>query len=332
SAVFTGSKTGITYGATLTLPKVNKPCPAVVIVSGTGKQNRDGAMAGHKLFLTIANYLSNHGIAVLRVDDRGTGKTTGVYETATTADFADDALSAVDYLKTITGINPNKIGLLGHSEGGAAISIAAANSTDVKFLVSVAGLATNGLEAQILQNEALVNSAPIPDYDKKRFNQVDSLMFKTALQYADADDMEKHLMDTFEVWRKKDSVYFQTLHVQFDHFRFPIYSWSKTAAGPWYRYFIKYDAAKFLTRVKVPILALNGDKDLMVAYKQNLDNWKKYPEMGGNKDVTTVVMPGLNHLFLPCVKCNLQEYPEIKSDFSPDALKIISDWITKKFN
>lgn len=330
SVTFTNGDKSISFGATLTLPNAKVACPAVVIVSGTGKQDRDGTMAGHKMFATIADYLSSRGIAVLRIDDRGAGKTTGVYETATTGDFAEDALAAVHYLHSRPEINPAKIGLLGHSEGGAAISIAAAKSSDVKFLISIAGLATNGFEAQILQNEAMVNAATLPAYDRKRYNEVDSLMFKTALQYADSAQMEKQLMDTYEQWRKKDSVYFKTLNVQFDHFRFPIYSWSKTATGAWYRYFIKYDPANYLTKVKVPILAINGDKDIMVAYKQNLDNWKKYPAIGGNHKVTTVVLPGINHLFQHCKTCSTQEYAQLNETFDPEALGIIINWLDKQ--
>lgn len=329
---FKNADKSITFGGTLTLPAGLKHFATVVIVSGTGKQTRDGDMAGHKEFVTIADSLSKNGIAVLRTDDRGTGQTTGVYETATTGDFGDDALAAINYLRTRPEIDSAKIGLVGHSEGGAAIAIAAAKSNKVKFLVSLSGLATNGYESLLKQNEDIVNSAPIPDYDKKRYNDVNSLMFGVAHQYADSTNMEAKLNEAYTVWKRKDSIYFNTLNVQFDHFRYPIYSWSKSAVGPWYRYFLKYDAQKTMLRIRVPVLALNGDKDLMVAYKENLENWKKFPATGGNTDVTTHVMPGLNHLFLPCVKCTTEEYREIKSDFSPEALNIILTWIEKRFN
>jgi alpha-beta hydrolase superfamily lysophospholipase len=329
---FQNADHSITFGGTLTLPSRLEHFATVVIVSGTGKQNRDGEMAGHKEFATIADSLSDNGIAVLRTDDRGTGLTTGVYETATTGDFGDDAIAAINYLRTRPEIDSSKIGLMGHSEGGAAIAIAAAKSDKVKFLVSLSGLAMSGYESLLRQNEDIVNSAQLPDYDKKRYNDVNSLMFGVAHQYADSTNMEVKLNEAYNVWKKKDSIYFNTLNVQFDHFRYPIYSWTKSAVGPWYRYFLMYDAQKTMSKIKVPILALNGDKDLMVAYKENLDNWKKFPEGGGNTDVTTYAMPGLNHLFLPCIKCTTDEYSEIKSDFSPEALQIITAWIKKRFN
>ena len=317
----------IMFAGTLTMPDGIKEATAVVLVSGTGKQDRNGNMAGHPIFAQIADHLSMHGFAVLRLDDRGTGKTTGVYETSTTGDFADDALTAVHYLKAIKGINSKKIGLLGHSEGGAAISIAAAKSKDVAFLVSVAGLAMSGYDAQIRQNEDIVNASTLPDYDKKRSNEINGLMFKTALKYADSDSLGTVLNKTYAVWKVKDDAYFKTLNIAFDHFRFPIYSYANNAVQPWYRYFIKYNAAKTIAKIHVPILALNGDKDLMVAGEQNLANWKNYSAAGGNRKVRTVLLSGLNHLFLPCNACTIAEYPKIKAGFSQRALGIITSWM-----
>lgn len=318
----------IQFAGTLSMPEgTKKKCPAVVIVSGSYKQDRDGMMAGHPLFKQIADYLSSRGIAVLRLDDRGTGKTTGVYETSTTGDFADDALRAIQYLKGINGINPKKIGLLGHSEGAAASAIAASKSRDVAFIVSVAGLATSGYESLIQQNEDIVNASPLPEYDKKRSNEINGLMFKVAFKYADSDSLENKLNTTYNEWKVKDDAYFKTLNIEFDHFRFPVYSYVNYAIGPWYRYFVKYDAPKTVGSVKVPILALNGDKDLMVSGKSNLENWKKYAAAGGNHKVETHLLPGLNHLFLPCVSCTTQEYSSIKASFSLEALNIIGNWI-----
>ncbi|BAV05390.1 hypothetical protein SAMN05421788_105156 [Filimonas lacunae] len=331
SVRFANGDKSVSFGGTLSLPVTGKPCAAVVILSGTGPQNQDGDMGGHKMFSTIAHYLGERGIAVLRVDDRGVGSTTGEYATATTGDFAADALAAVAYLKTRKEIDAVKIGLMGHSEGGAAMCIAAAQSSDVHFLVGLAGLAMGGYDSQIKQNEDIVNGSALPDYDKKRSNEIDSLMFRTALQYADSANMEAKLLETYFTWKHKDSIYFESLHIEFDHFRFPYYSYIAKAIGPWYRYFISYNAAKVMAQVKVPVLALNGDKDILVACKENLENWKQYIAAGGNHDVTTVVIPGVNHLFLACQKCDLYEYPQLKTEFSPMALDTIVSWIQQKF-
>ncbi|MFD2582500.1 alpha/beta hydrolase family protein [Pedobacter vanadiisoli] len=319
----------IVFGGTLSKPVGKKSFPTLVMVSGTGKQDRNGTMAGHRIFEQMANYLAAHGIAMLRTDDRGVGTTTGVYETATTGDFATDALAAVAYLKSRKDIDPDKIGLMGHSEGGAAISIAAAESKAVKFLVSIAGLAMSGLDAQLKQNADLVAASALPDYDKKRSNEINAIMFKTAYRYANSDSLEMKLNEAYQQWKVKDDAYFKTLNIPFDHFRFPIYSYVQNSKGAWYRYFIRYDAEKTIRQVKVPILAINGDKDLMVAADDNLANWKKFASEGGNTKVTTVKIQGLNHLLLPCESCDNKEISKIQAGVSIAALTLIKDWIYK---
>ena len=177
NVIYIDTVSGIRFGATLSLPKVKSSCPVVVIVSGTGKQDRDGTMAGHKMFAVIADYLTRKGIAVLRVDDRGIGETTGNYEQSTTEDFAKDVLSSIQYLKTRKEIDITKIGLVGHSEGGAVISIVASQSKDVAFMISIAGLAMNGLDALRKQNADIVAASPLSENDKKRSNNINELMF-----------------------------------------------------------------------------------------------------------------------------------------------------------
>ncbi|ANI88030.1 alpha/beta hydrolase [Arachidicoccus ginsenosidimutans] len=326
SVLFYNRDSSIRYGATITMPLHGKNFTAIVLVSGTGKQDRDGSMAGHPIFSQIADYLTRKGFAVLRMDDRGVGQTTGKYEDATTEDFANDALVALHYLQKYKNINPHKIGLLGHSEGGAAISIAAAKSKDVAFLISIAGLAMNGLDALIKQNEDLVNHSVLSDTNKVRSNEIDKLMFITAYEYADSANMKDKLNETYDNWKKRDDAYFNTLNVKFDHFRFPVYSYIQSATTPWYRYFIRYNAQLILSHIKVPVLALNGDKDLMVS-PDNLKNWENYLSEGGNKNVTTVLLPGLNHLFLHCETCQINEYGSLHEGFSLEALNIIDGWL-----
>jgi len=329
-SVYFNSKDGkVTFGATFSKPVNVRSFPTVILVSGTGKQDRDGTMAGHKIFLEIASYLNQNGIAVLRTDDRGVGKTTGVYETATTQDFADDALAALQYLQSRSDVDQAKIGMLGHSEGGAVVAIAASKSKGVKFVISIAGLAMSGFDALVKQNEDLVLHSAMPDYDKKRSNEINNLMFKTAYQYAQSDSLEAKLNETYLAWKAKDDVYFKSLNIKFDHFRFPVYSYVKNATGPWYRYFIKYNAKSVVSKIKVPILALNGSKDIMVAPSENLANWKNFAKAGGNKYVMIMEMPGLNHLFLNCITCDNAESKTIKTGFSTDALLTIKNWIIK---
>lgn len=325
------SQDSITLAATLTMPaKHRKDVPAVVIMSGTGMQDRDGTMAGHKLFRDIAEYLSSCGIAVLRTDDRGVGKSTGNYDYATTADFADDAIAAVSYLKTVKGINKRKIGLIGHSEGGASISIAASKCKDVAFIISLAGLMTDGLSSVIQQNKDIVATSAIHDEDKSRYDEINELMFRTAYDYAECDTLDSILWHRYNDWKVKDDARWNATHSadQFDHFRFGIYMYAMTACSPWYRFFIRYNPADYLSKVNIPVLAINGEKDVMVNCTQNLTNVNRY--LSHNKNVTTISYPNINHLLLPCNTGTQEEYASIKDDVPPYILETIASWIKKR--
>ncbi|WP_316799806.1 alpha/beta hydrolase family protein [Pedobacter frigidisoli] len=333
SIQFVGTATGLTYGGDITLPVIEgKKLPAVIIMSGTGSQDRDGKMAGHRIFAEIADYLGQNGIIVLRMDDRGVGQTSGNYDEATTGDFANDALAAVNYLKSRPEVDAAKIGLVGHSEGGASISIAASKSKNVAYLVSIAGLCMSGYDAQIKQNQDIVSQAKLPDYDKKRSNEVNKLMFQTALKYANSPDMEEMLTQAYTSWKKQDSIYFNSLNIKFDHFRFPAHRWIPMAAGKWYRYFIQYDPAKTLKKVDIPILAFNGDKDLMVSCEENLRNWATFPKAAKHNRVKIVRLKNVNHLLLPCESCVPTEYSKITKGVSREMLVTMADWINSLKN
>ncbi|MVT08591.1 alpha/beta hydrolase family protein [Chitinophaga tropicalis] len=326
SVHFSNADKSIRFGATLTIPANKKRFPAIVLVSGTGKQDRDGNMAGHPMFKVLADSLTRSGIAVLRIDDRGTGETNGTYETATTKDFADDALAAVAFLKTIPGIS--KVGLAGHSEGGAAAIIAAASSKDVAFVITLAGLAVRGIDALKLQNYAITRSAKISEYDRKRHDTINTRMFDTAYRYAFTPELESRLRNTYAEWKKADdSAYKKDFPDGYDHMRFFIESYVRNATGAWYQYHITFDPVPFLQKVRVPFLALNGDKDIMVTYKENLDMIANTLKQAGNKQVTTQVLPGINHLFQHCVTCTREESATLKEDFSPEAIAVIRKWL-----
>ena len=251
----------IRLAATLAIPTTGQEkYPAVVLVSGSGKQDRDGNMAGHLMFKEISDYLTSQGIAVLRTDDRGTGGSTGKYEESTTYDFALDALAAVDYLQTHASIESERIGLIGHSEGGAAISIAASLSSDVAFMISLSGLMTDGLTAVIQQNRDLVDAYPLSDEDKRFYNDINERLFHIAFQYAESDSLETMLMETYNNWRA------DTTNA---HIRFGIYMYTMTATSPWYRFFIRYNPADYLSKVHVPVLLINAEKDIMVDAQTN---------------------------------------------------------------
>lgn len=314
----------IRFGATLTVPAGKQHYPGVVLVSGTGKQDRDGTMAGKPMFKALADSLSQLGYAVLRVDDRGTGQTNGVYETATTGDFADDALAALAYLKQQPGVT--KAGLVGHSEGGAAAIIAAAKSKEVDFVVTLAGLATNGLQALKLQNIGIIESAKIPDYDKNRHKTINLRMFDTAYRYAYTPQLADKLNATYAAWKHADdSAFVKDKPGEHDHMRFFVASYVNQAMGAWYQYHLRYDPVPLLKKIRVPFLALNGDKDVMVPYKENLENIRRYV----GKQVTVKVLPGLNHLFQHCITCTREESASLPEVFAPEAWQAMRDWMKR---
>lgn len=323
----------LNYAGTLTVPENGvKRHTAVLIVSGSYPQDRDGTMAGHKIYKEIAEYLSARGVAVLRVDDRGVGGSGGDYSLATTYDFSDDVIAAVEYLKGRPDIARRRIGVLGHSEGAASCSIAASRCRDIRFFVSVAGLMTDGLSSVIQQNHDIVaNTDGLPDSYKRRYDEINGLMFNTAYEYADADSavLSAELFRVYDEWKEKDDENVRKEGVESDHFRFPIYMYAMQATTPWYRFFIRYNPGDYLSDVKIPVLAVNGTKDVMVNCSQNLGNVRKY--LAHNRHVTTIAIPGLNHLMLPCEKGTPDEYAEIKAPVSAEALSAISEWINDLF-
>jgi|GEM_PF-165044 len=324
---FYNADSSIRFAGTLTLPLQQKTAKALVLVSGTGKQDRDGTMAGHKFFAVIADSLSRQGVAVLRVDDRGTGETTGIYEDATTEDFANDALLAVSYLQNRPDTKNLPVGLLGHSEGGAAIAIAAARSANVQFLISLSGLATNGLDALLEQNRQLVAIANIPQYDKDRYNDINDRMFHTAYQYANDTSLATRLRVTYTSWKEKDNKLVDSLQIKYDHFRFPIDSYIRQATGNWYRFHIRFDAAQYITRIHVPILSIYGEKDVMLNAQNNAGNWQKYAAAAHNSHLTIKIIPNLNHLLQHCTTCAPTEYAQLPETISPLVLQEITNWL-----
>lgn len=317
----------IRFGATLTVPLSKGTHPAIILISGGGKQDRDGNMAGHPVFAVLADYLSGNGYVVLRVDDRGTGKTTGVYETSATSDFAADVKVGINYLKTLPAVNKAAIGLIGHSEGGAVAFMTAANNKDVAFIITLAGLASTGLDAVIWQNLNIVESAPIPAVRKQRFNSLNKILFATVYQYADAPDLEQKLRDANAAWMISDSSLAKQDTVGQGHFFFPLESYIHQATGKWYREYIRYDPATYLNVIKVPILALDGSRDVQVDPVRSLQHIKDISAAAGNTKVTVMELDGLNHLFQHCQTCAVDESVWLNETISPLVLQQIGAWL-----
>jgi len=325
---FTNSIDSITLSGTLTLPSATGKFPVVVMISGSGPQNRDEELLGHKPFLVVADHLTKKGIGVLRFDDRGTAKSTGDFKSATSTDFANDVLSAVTYLKTRNDIDYKNIGLVGHSEGGLIAPMVASESKDIDFIVLLAGPGISGYDILLLQNE-LISIANGTDESKL---QTELALLKGGLDIIikgdDLDEIKSVLRDYFQKELNKNA---ELLPEGIKKNQF-IEGTVDQLATSWFQFFLKYDPASSLVKVKCPVLAINGEKDLQVPSKVNLDAIEKYLKEGENNNFVVKELPHLNHLFQECSTGSPNEYGEIEQTFAPKALLEISNWILKQLN
>ncbi len=312
---------GVTLAGTLTIPEGKGPHPAVLLISGSGPQDRDESLMGHRPFLVLADHLTRNGIAVLRVDDRGVGKSKGVFAAATTEDFASDVLAGVAYLKTRREIDPKRIGLIGHSEGGYVAPMVATRSTDVAFIVLLAG---PGVPIAVLLREQarLLLEAGGADPAFIDMNErTQERMFEIVRRESDPAAAEPELK------AEVDALLAQLPAAQRDAAKASAEGSVTMVNSPWFRYLLTYDPARTLRRVKVPVLALNGELDLQVPPAQNLPAIEKALHQGGNEDVETAVLPKLNHLFQTATTGSVSEYRTIEETMSPLALERITTWI-----
>ena len=304
----------VTLAATLTVPQGKGPFPAVVLITGSGPQDRDESLMGHKPFLVLSDYLTRHGIAVLRADDRGTAKSTGTFAGATTADFATDTEAAIAYLKTRPEVDPHKIGLVGHSEGGDIAPMIAARNKDVAFIVMMAGTGVPGDQILVAQGEAIeVASGKDPQVAAKDAAKERELLILVETEKDDAM-LEKELREKLAGEVPEAQIEAQI----------------KEITSPWFRYFLTYDPAIALRKVTCPVLVLNGEKDKQVLPSQNLPPIRKALEEAGNKHVEIDELPGLNHLFKTAKTGAVSEYAEIEETMSPVVLEKIATWILKQ--
>jgi pimeloyl-ACP methyl ester carboxylesterase len=284
----------LTLAGTLTLPDSGSNFPAVVLITGSGAQNRDEELLGHKPFLVIADYLTRNGFAVLRYDDRGYGKSTGNFATATTEDFVKDALAAVEYLKSRGEINHSKIGLIGHSEGGLVAPMAAVKSNDVAYIIMMAGPGLPGDSILILQSELIQRAEGNNDEDIQKSLRVNRKIYSLIKNIDDNETLRKKISDVLdsEISNMTDDEKSKLGDIQiFKDMQL------KTLTSPWFEFFIKYDPRPVLEKVKCPVLAIDGEKDLQVPGVENLAAIERALKKAGNKNFETVLLPGLNHLF-----------------------------------
>jgi pimeloyl-ACP methyl ester carboxylesterase len=323
---YENKKGGIKLAGTLTMPRVGGPFPAVLLITGSGAQDRDESILGHKPFLVLADYLTRHGIAVLRVDDRGVGGSTGSTPQSTTADFVEDVLTGVEYLKGRKEINPAKIGLMGHSEGGIIAPWAASRSKDVAFIVLLAGTGLTGEEIMYLQGQSGLEKSGASKELLACEHTIQSRLFALVREEKDNAVVEKKSAEIMEEEFGK----LEETKKGLDEIKKGFGAQSKMLTTPWFRFFLTYDPKPALRQVKCPVLALNGEKDFQVDAKVNLPVIEKTLQEGGNKDVTAKMLPGLNHLFQTCKTGAFSEYAQIEETLAPLALQTMGDWIKER--
>jgi uncharacterized protein len=315
---FANPKAQISLAGTLTLPSGPGPFPAAILIAGSGPHDRDEDVAGHRPFLVLADHLTRKGIAVLRYDKRGIGKSTGNYDQATTEDFASDAAAALDYLKSRKEINAKKIGLVGHSEGGLIAPMIASRSSDVAWVVLLAAPGLKGEQIMLLQSELILRAAGFDDERIARARDFNLQSYALARKERDPEVLETKLTDLVDSTGMSTTLPPATLKPQ-----------ARMMTLPWFRFFLDYDPIPALKKTQCPILALNGDKDLQIASKENLEQIEKALREGGNKDFQTRELAGLNHLFQHAPTGSPTEYGGLQETFATEALTLVSDWILK---
>jgi len=326
-AIYENKKAGITLAGTLTLPSEKGPFPAVLLITGSGPQDRNETIYGHYPFMVLADYLTRQGIAVLRVDDRGVGESTGDFSLATSEDFASDVLAGIEYLKTRKEINPEQIGLIGHSEGGLIAPMVAIKSPDVAFIILMAGTGLTGEEILYLQGALISRAMGISEEDITKNRQFNEKIFSLIKDEKDVKIIEEKLHQMFmadwtelnEEEKNKigDPEVFLEVQLQ-------------SLLSPWLKFFLTYDPRPTLSKVKCPVLAINGEKDLQVPPKENLSAIEAALVAGDNKNFTIKEIPNLNHLFQTTQTGLPSEYAKIEETISPVALKIVGDWILEQ--
>ena len=310
----------VNLAGTLTLPLGEGPFPAVLLISGSGLQDRDETLVGHKPFWVLADHLSRAGIAVLRVDDPGIGKSTPHPKPPTTADFATDVEAGVAFLKQDNRIS--SIGLIGHSEGGLIASIVASRSNDVNFIVLMAGPGVPGAELLRKQNERIFDAAGIAGERQQNLLTLLDRLFTILTSEDMAEDERRQGVD--EIVRKQLEIN-GTPPAQQDEAQ--VRALVEQSLTPWMRYFLTFDPQPALEKIRVPVLTLNGELDVQVDAKQNLTAIAAALEKGGNQNVTVHRLPEHNHLFQRARTGLMNEYGAIEETLSPKVLDLIRDWI-----
>jgi len=318
--VFVNSKDKNTLAGTLTLPKNKKDFPVVILITGSGAQNRDSELFGHKPFAVIANDFAQKGIGVLRLDDRGIGSSTKGNYTDTSANFATDISAAVDFLSA-RGFG--KIGLIGHSEGGMIAPIVAVQNKKVQFIISLAGPGIPIDQMMILQSQSVAKSEGATAIQIESTTEFNKKVYAYIINYKGTNlqaDFQAFIKEEFKKLTQNQGL----TDSQIDDF---VAQQTQSITSPWYVYFIKFNPDLYWSKLKIPVLALNGSLDVQVKATENLAGIQASLSKAGNKKGFIKELSGLNHLFQEAKTGSTSEYVTIEQTFAPTALNIMSDWI-----
>jgi hypothetical protein len=302
------------------MPESDTHVPAVVLLTGSGQQKRDQDIGGHKPFWVIADYLSDHGIAVLRMDDRGIGGSSGDFGNSTTGDFTTDAIAAVEYLGSRKGIDVNQIGLIGHSEGGATAIIAASQSNDVKFIISLAGGIENFGDIHIRQISDRLKSQNIPEENieleanwRRKLNEI-------VREPTDSAVAAKKMWDAYNLLPEEDIQTMNWPEGRMNHMVTQL-------LNPWWRYSISLDVISLYMDLDRPALLLFGGKDVQLNASTNMPLIEEAVKANKKTNIEIQLVEGVNHLFQTADTGSEYEYVQIEETISPDVLKLLSEWI-----
>ena len=321
---FVNAKENIRLAGTFTFPKGKAPLATVVLISGSGPQNRDEELMGHKPFLVLSDYLTRNGIAVLRFDDRGSYASEGNFATATSNDFATDVEAAVAYLKTRKEVNKGKIGLMGHSEGGLIAPMVAVRNKDVNFIVLMAGPGIRGSEIMLRQQALIGRANGVKEEDLQASIDLNTAVFKMVDEIADTDTLRVKISNYLREQSKTVAALATNDAKKTEEL---IDVQVAQLLSPWMLNFIRYNPVPALEKVKCPVLAINGSKDLQVPSEVNLKAIETALNKAKNKNFVIKELAGLNHLFQECKTGSPNEYAGIEQTISPSALEVISQWI-----
>jgi len=317
SVLFSNTAADIRLSGTLTLPPGPGPFPAVVLIAGSGPQTRDETILGHRIFLVLADYLTRHGIAVLRYDKRGIGESAGEYAKATSLDFAADADAAVAWLAKQPGIDPRRIGLIGHSEGGLIAPMVAARDPSVAYLVLLAGPGVDGSRVLAEQGRLIAKAMGAKASEVARTSALRETAIAIVRDEADPTTRAAKLQAAVAAYgasRRLSKDDLARLHAQMG-----------AIDSDWFRVFFTYDPAPTLRKLRIPVLALIGEKDLQVPPDQNIPALRG--ALAGDPRATVTELPGLNHLFQTAATGGVSEYGEIAETMAPSVLARVTDWI-----